>query len=155
MSTKPQSLRHLLEIAAADPVLSRRLALAANTAEWTRQLLALAGANGIAVNAADLDELIAYESGPQRRVLLDAELEAVAAGFLKPPTLDERYEKMKKDIMEAGGTITYCDPVSRVINFAPGPGEAADLGWGWACATPSGRSAWRRSVPTGTTFCGR
>ena len=128
MSTHPQSLRHLLDLAAADLALNRRLALSANTAEWTRLLLAVAGANGIEVNAADLDELIAYESAPQGRVLLDTELEAVAAGYLEPPTLDERYEKMKRDILEAGGTITYADPVSRVINFTPGPAEAADFG---------------------------
>lgn len=125
MSSYPQSLRHLLDLAQADPALGQHLASAATTAEWTRQLLALAGRNSIEVDAADLSELIVHESGPERRMLQDADLDAVTGGSLPPPTLDERYEKMKKDILDAGGTITYCDPVSRRILFTPQPGEPA------------------------------
>ena len=125
MSSYPHSLRHLLDLAQADPALGQHLASAATTAEWTRQLLALAGNDSIEVDAAELSELIVHESGPERMMLLDTELDAVTGGSLPPPTLDERYEKMKKDILDAGGTITYCDPVSRRIRFKPLPGEPA------------------------------
>ena len=123
MSSYPQSLRHLLDLAQADPALSQHLASAATTSEWTRQLLVLAGNNIIDVDATDLSDLIVHESGPERMMLLDTELDTVTGGFLPPPTLDERYEKMKKDILDAGGTITYCDPVSRRIQFTPQAGD--------------------------------